>query len=106
MVAPTSQVDEHSSMLRRALILPPGFNPKAVALAAQWRAASRNDDEVLARAITFLRQGRYTHTLEPPVLGADSVDEVLFATQAGVCQHFSSGFVFLMRSAGVPARAV
>ena len=35
-----------------------------------------------------------------------SVDEFLFATKAGFCEHFSSAFVFLMRAAGVPARVV
>jgi transglutaminase-like putative cysteine protease len=107
MIAPTSQVDEHPNLLRRALNLPGGgFNPKAVALAAEWRAAAKTDDEVLARAISFLRQGRYAYTLEPPILGPDSVDEFLFATKAGFCEHFASAFVFLMRAAGVPARVV
>jgi transglutaminase-like putative cysteine protease len=106
VVAPSSQADEHPSLLRRALHLPAGFNPKAVALAADWRAGARTDDEVLARAISFLRQGRYVYTLEPPLLGPDSVDEFLFATKAGFCEHFSSAFVFLMRAAGIPARVV
>ncbi len=34
------------------------------------------------------------------------MDEFLFATKAGFCEHFSSAFVFLMRAAGVPARVV
>jgi len=106
MIAPTSDVEEHPNLLRRAQLLPAGFNPKAVALAAQWRAAARSDDDVLSRAITFLRQGGYAYTLEPPLLGPDSVDEFLFVTKAGFCEHFSSAFVFLMRAAGVPARVV
>jgi transglutaminase-like putative cysteine protease len=106
MIAPTSHVDEHTSLLRRARSLPHGFNPRAVALAAEWRAAARGDDEVLARAIRFLRQGRYVYTLEPPILGPDSVDEFLFTTKAGFCEHFASAFVFMMRAAGVPARVV
>lgn len=106
MIAPTSHTDEHPSRLRRALSLPAGFNPKAVALAAEWRAGARSDDDVLARAIGFLRQGRYVYTLEPPILGPDSVDEFLFATKTGFCEHFSSAFVFLMRAAGLPARVV
>jgi protein-glutamine gamma-glutamyltransferase len=106
MIAPSPRLEEPSNLLRRALLLPQGFNPKSMALAAQWRAAAKSDDEVLTRALAFLRQGRYTYTLEPPLLGQDSVDEFLFATKAGFCEHFSSAFVFLMRAAGVPARVV
>ena len=40
------------------------------------------------------------------MLGRDSVDDFLFATQAGYCEHFSSSFVVLMRAAGIPARVV
>jgi transglutaminase-like putative cysteine protease len=105
-IAPTSHVAEQQSLLRRALLLPVGFNPKATALAGEWRSASRSDDDILARAISFLRQGRYAYTLEPPLLGPDAVDEFLFATRAGFCEHFASAFVFLMRAAGVPARVV
>ena len=106
MVAPASRRQEQSSFLRRALIVPPGFNPRASALAAEWRSAAKTDDEVLSRAIAFLRRGHYLYTLEPPLLGADSVDEFLFTTKAGFCEHFASAFVFLMRAAGVPARVI
>jgi hypothetical protein len=34
------------------------------------------------------------------------VDEFLFDTRAGFCEHFSSAFVFLLRAANVPARVV
>jgi len=106
VIAPQPRVEESSVLLRRALRLPPGSNPKALALAAQWRAAARDEDELLSRAVSFMRQGAYVYTLEPPLLGADSVDEFLFDTKAGFCEHFSSAFVFLMRAAGVPARVV
>ena len=105
-IAPPLAPQEDPRNLRRALRLPPGSNPKALALAAQWRAASRGPGEVLERAIAFLRQGGFVYTLEPPLLGANPVDEFVFTTKAGFCEHFSSAFVFLMRAAGVPARVV
>jgi hypothetical protein len=58
------------------------------------------------RAIEHFRSGRLAYTLEPPLLGRDSVDEFLFDARAGFCEHFSSAFVFLLRAAGVPARVV
>lgn len=106
VIAPDPAAEEDPGSLRRALRLPPGFNPRAMALAAQWRATSRSDEEVLERAIGFLREGRYTYTLEPPLLGSDSVDEFLFHTKAGFCEHYASAFAVLMRAAGIPARIV
>jgi transglutaminase-like putative cysteine protease len=106
VITPRSASDERPADLARARRLPLEGNPKARELAAQWRAASRSDGELLARALTFLRQGGYTYTLEPPPLGTDSVDEFLFDTKAGFCEHFSAAFVFLMRAAGIPARVV
>ena len=106
VIAPDAEARDNDGTLRRALRLPQGVNPRASALAAQWRVESASDEQVLARAIDFLRQGRYQYTLEPPLLGAHSVDDFLFNTREGFCEHFSSAFVFLMRSAGIPARVV
>jgi len=102
--APDQQAD--AAELRRALRLPRGFDPRATALAQQWRGESGSDAQVLARAIAWLRASHIAYTLEPPPLGRDSIDEFLFETKAGFCEHFSSAFVFLMRAAGVPARVV
>jgi hypothetical protein len=34
------------------------------------------------------------------------VDEFLYRTRAGFCEHYAGSFVFLMRAAGIPARVV
>jgi transglutaminase-like putative cysteine protease len=106
VIAPEPQAADNEGNLRRALRVPAGSNPRATALAAQWRAESAGDEAVLARALEFLRQGRYAYTLEPSLLGNHSVDEFLFVTREGFCEHFSSAFVFLMRAAGIPSRVV
>jgi transglutaminase-like putative cysteine protease len=106
VIEPEPQAGDNEGNLRRALRVPPGFNPRATALATQWRAESAGDEAVLARAIEFLRQGRYAYTLEPALLGSHSVDDFLFVTREGFCEHFSSAFVFLMRAAGIPSRVV
>ena len=60
----------------------------------------------MQRAIEHFRSERLQYTTEPRLLGRDSVDEFLFDSREGFCEHFSSAFVFLMRAAGVPARVV
>jgi protein-glutamine gamma-glutamyltransferase len=103
---PQAAPQEESGLLQRALALPAGYNPRARALAEQWRSETQGDMHIVLRAIELFRSGHLAYTLEPPLLGQDSVDEFLFQTRAGFCEHFSSAFVFLLRAAGVPARVV
>jgi transglutaminase-like putative cysteine protease len=88
------------------LALPFGRNPKALAAGQQLR---RDYPEPVARVQAVLRQfaGKgYVYTLEPPLLGADAVDEFLYGTRAGFCEHYAGAFTVLMRAAGIPARVV
>jgi protein-glutamine gamma-glutamyltransferase len=89
----------------RALELPAGFDPKARALAADWRTA-HDDDIGVVRAALDLFHASFRYTLHPPLLGRNSIDDFLFSTQQGFCEHYASAFVVLMRSAGIPARVV
>jgi transglutaminase-like putative cysteine protease len=98
--------DNDRLSLNRALRLPAEFNPRARALAADWARAAAGDAQILERAIEHFRRERLQYTTEPRLLGRDSVDEFLFESREGFCEHFSSAFVFLMRAAGVPARVV
>jgi hypothetical protein len=54
----------------------------------------------------FFNQQLLIYTLNPPLLGADMVDEFLFDSKRGFCEHFAAAFVFALRAAGVPARVV
>jgi transglutaminase-like putative cysteine protease len=92
--------------LAAALRLPGGVNPRARALAREWRESLADHPAIVRRAIEFYRGSRFEYTLQPPPLGRNSVDEFLFDTKQGFCEHFASSFVFLMRAAGVPARVV
>lgn len=94
------------TLRRAALELPPGFNPRTLALARQWRAEAGTDDAaVVRRALTWIR-AEFVYTLDTPLPGRHAVDEFLFDFKQGFCEHFSSAFVVLMRGAGIPARVV
>jgi transglutaminase-like putative cysteine protease len=99
------QADAELAGAARWLALPDGFNPRALAAGM----ALRDEANPLKRANAVLRRFRadgFSYTLEAPLLGRDSVDEFLFRTRAGFCEHYASAFVFLMRAAAVPARVV
>ncbi|HEX6928761.1 MAG TPA: DUF3488 and transglutaminase-like domain-containing protein [Gammaproteobacteria bacterium] len=91
---------------RWALQMPPRYNPRSRELASRWRAESRSDAEIVERALRMFREEPFFYTLEPPPLRGNTVDDFLFETRAGFCEHYASAFTFLMRAAGVPARVV
>ena len=98
--------DDDPDELRPGLQLPAGYNPRALALAKQWAAGGARDVAIVQQALNYFREQGFLYTLEPPLLGRDSVDEFLFSTKRGFCEHYASSFVFLMRAAGLPARVI
>ena len=89
----------------RALALPDGFDPRSHELAERWRSELR-DDSAIVRAALDLFHRSFTYTLNPPLLGRNTIDDFLFGTHKGFCEHYASAFVVLMRAAGIPARVV
>jgi transglutaminase-like putative cysteine protease len=104
---PRSFEPELKHTLRQlALQLPPGYNPRTLAMARQWRREAGNDDAAIAQRALRMIRSDFAYTLATPLLGRNSVDEFLFDYKEGYCEHFSSAFVVLMRAAGIPARVV
>lgn len=97
---------ESEAVLAAARRLPAAFNPRTLALADELAAGAESHEAILRRVITHLRQSELIYTLRPPLLGSNSVDEFLFDTRRGFCEHFAGAFTVLMRAAGVPARVV
>ncbi|MGD8688686.1 MAG: DUF3488 and transglutaminase-like domain-containing protein, partial [Gammaproteobacteria bacterium] len=89
-----------------ALELPAGRDPRARALATRWRQQARGANDIVNRALRMFREQPFVYTLNPPPLGYQSVDDFLFSTRRGFCEHYASAFTFLMRAAGVPSRVV
>lgn len=106
--APPQRFDSTlSPYLRQATLqLPGGFNPRTATLAQQWRQEAGGDDQAIVRRALQWITTDFSYTLDAPAAGRDPVDEFLFESKAGFCEHFSSAFVVLMRNAGIPARVV
>lgn len=92
--------------LRPWLALPSGYNPATQAFAASLRRTTGDDLQLANAVLRHFREQQFRYTLEPPPLGRHAMDEFLFGTRAGFCEHYASAFVVLMRAAGVPARVV
>lgn len=90
-----------------ALQLNDDENPRSFSLAKQWVDAGKTPEQIVQTALTMFREQTFAYTLRPPLLSTISpVDDFLFNTKRGFCEHYAGSFVFLMRAAGVPARVV
>ena len=88
------------------LELASGTNPRSVALAREMRTAAGTDEDYLQRILQMFREQQFFYTLQPPALGEQPVDDFLFGTRAGFCEHYASAFAVLARAGGLPARVV
>lgn len=91
--------------IRRNLALPEALNPKTRALGKQWQTSGMAPKAIIDSALGMFAEN-FTYTLRPPLLGRNGIDEFLFLSRRGFCEHFAAAFVVLMRSAGIPARVV
>ena len=99
-----------AAVLPQYLELPPGFNPRTLALGQELRRDPRygagGPPALVQAALTRLRTGNYAYTLEPGVYGVHTADEFWFDRKEGFCEHIASAFVVLMRAMDIPARLV
>lgn len=92
--------------LQNALQLPAEYHPRAIALAQSWKSEGLGPRQIAERAMQYFNEQQFYYTLTPPLLPNDTVDDFLFETRQGFCEHYASAFTVLMRAAGIPARVV
>ncbi|MCW5584818.1 MAG: DUF3488 domain-containing transglutaminase family protein [Chromatiales bacterium] len=90
------------------LQLPDRVAPRVAGLVAQWQASTDPAQplQMVARALDFFRNEPFVYTLTPGTLQGDPVEQFLFETRRGFCEHYAGSFALLMRVAGIPARVV
>jgi transglutaminase-like putative cysteine protease len=91
---------------KEALQLPDMLGARSRTLALEWRARARSDRDVAHQALDYFHNEPFVYTLKPPRTGANPVEDFLFSSRRGFCEHYAAAFVILMRVAGIPARVV
>lgn len=92
---------------RTELALPQGANPRSRELARRLYASSASDAAFVDAVLAHFNQESFVYTLQPPLLtGPQPMDQFLFETRRGFCEHYAYAFTVMMRAAGVPARVV
>lgn len=93
--------------LRAYLQIPVEANPKSHQFAQElWQRSGQDPVRYTDMLLRWIGTDQFRYTLAPPALQQQRVDDFLFRTKAGYCEHYASAFVNLARMAGIPARVV
>ncbi len=108
--------DEPASRRQRFLALPVAGLPRLERLAREQasRADERVDGEtsrerrLVDEILSDLLRGGYVYRLETrrAPRGVDPIEDFLFDSKVGFCEHFATAMTLLLRANGVPARLV
>lgn len=87
--------------------LPAQGNPRSRLLAQRLLVEAGGDSEqMVQRVLKLFNVDEFYYTLQPTALGDEHVDDFLFESRRGFCEHYATSFVYLMRAAGFPARLI
>ena len=106
---PESSLQPELSPWRREteLALPSNLNPLTREWVERQVNAVGNGPELIARVLSYFREQPFYYTLQPPKIDDDDfVDEFIFQSLRGFCEHYAYSFVVMMRMAGIPARII
>ena len=77
------------------------------ALILKWRNETSSQQELVQRAASYFNEQPFNYSLTPPLLDENNpLDDFIFNSKTGYCEHYASAFTILMRWSGIPARVV
>ncbi|MFK7864061.1 MAG: DUF3488 and DUF4129 domain-containing transglutaminase family protein [Pseudohongiellaceae bacterium] len=86
--------------------LPSDGNTRSRDFALRLRQTVVSDRDYVEAVLDYFSQNEFFYTLNPSLLGENRIDDFLFGTQEGFCEHYASTFAYLMRAAGIPSRVI
>lgn len=99
--------DYPASIRQTYLQLPETITDRTRQLAESLTQDATTDYDRIIAVLNHLRE-KYPYDFFPPPQApdSDSVDQFLFVDQRGVCEHYVSAMVVMLRHLGIPARFV
>lgn len=101
-----SKLSLSSGQIKYNLSTPKKGNEETKRWVEKQRIKFPNDHQFVQFILQHFNQESFFYTLNPPLLGDNSVDEFMFVTRQGFCSHYASAFSLIMRYAGIPSRVV
>jgi len=92
--------------LDRYLAIPDRSAIRTRQLVKQLRQQHPTNAGFVTGVLNYFSQQPFFYSRKAPLLFDHPVDEFLFETRKGYCEHYASAFTVMMRLAGIPARVV
>ncbi|WP_180081668.1 DUF3488 and transglutaminase-like domain-containing protein [Acinetobacter sp. YH12201] len=71
-----------------------------------FKRSGQQPERYVSNILQWYKNNGFAYTLNPGLLGENRIDEFLFQSRRGFCEHYASSFALLMRYVGIPARVV
>lgn len=91
---------------RLAAALPKDLSPKVINLFDELSKNTNSPHRAVKRLDEWFHAQDFRYTLEPGESQAKNLEDFLFKTKKGFCEHFASASAILLRGMGHPARVV
>jgi len=91
----------------RLLALQSKPSAKLQLLLRQWGDGATDDAEVVERVYQYFENNPFMYSLLPPSLDeSEPLNDFIFNTREGYCEHYASAFTIIMRMLGIQSRVV
>lgn len=82
-------------------------NPQTTQLVETLLQDQPSKEVFVNRLLQHFKQDGFQYTMQPGLLkNRDSVDQFMFETKLGFCEHYASATAFMLRKANIPSRIV
>ena len=103
---PQADSEIHRRLMSSMLQTQSSPSARTQLLMDRWQSQAKSKQELAQLIFDYFTEQEFRYSLLPPSLGSKPLDEFLFETQTGYCEHYAGVFTTLMRWMGVPARVV
>lgn len=75
------------------------------ALLTRWRNSTGSPQELVDAVLSHISANEFSYSLTPPSLDElNPIDDFIFDSRIGYCEHYASAFTIIMRWLDIPAR--
>lgn len=105
-IAPPPELMIGAETRLRNLAVPDGSNPQTRQWVNNLRMQLADNREFTAAVLRYFNEEAFFYSLTPALNTEIQVDDFLFNTREGFCEHYAGALTFVLRAAGIPARVV